>query len=86
MLNRILEFSLANRFLVIIIALVVVGIGIRSMFKLPIDAVPDADGNIEVPVMTDASRIKINFIPEVNETISVGPISVKACAEPGRCI
>jgi len=53
MLNRILEFSLANRFLVIILALVVVGIGIRSMLKLPIDAVPDVTPN-QVQILTNS--------------------------------
>ncbi len=53
MLNRILEFSLANRFLIIIIALVVVGIGIRSMLKLPIDAVPDVTPN-QVQILTNS--------------------------------
>lgn len=53
MLNRILEFSLANRFLIIIIALVVVGFGIRSMLKLPIDAVPDVTPN-QVQILTNS--------------------------------
>lgn len=53
MLNRILEFSLANRFLIIIIALVVVGIGVRSMLQLPIDAVPDVTPN-QVQILTNS--------------------------------
>jgi len=53
MLNRILEFSLANRFLIIVIALVVVGLGIRSMLKLPIDAVPDVTPN-QVQILTNS--------------------------------
>ncbi len=53
MLNRILEFSLANRFLIIILALVVVGIGLRSMLKLPIDAVPDVTPN-QVQILTNS--------------------------------
>ena len=53
MLNRILEFSLANRFLIIIIALVIAGIGIRSILILPIDAVPDVTPN-QVQILTNS--------------------------------
>jgi len=53
MLNRILEFSLANRFLIIIIALVIAGFGIRSILTLPIDAVPDVTPN-QVQILTNS--------------------------------
>jgi len=53
MLNKILEFSLANRFLIIVLTLVVIGIGIRSMLKLPIDAVPDVTPN-QVQILTNS--------------------------------
>jgi len=53
MLNSILEFSLKNRFLIIVFALVVIGIGVRSMYKLPIDAVPDVTPN-QVQILTNA--------------------------------
>lgn len=56
MLNRILEFSLANRFLIIVITLVVVGIGIRSMLNLPIDAVPDVTPN-QVQILTNSPAL-----------------------------
>jgi cobalt-zinc-cadmium resistance protein CzcA len=53
MLNRILEFSLANRFLIIIIALVIAGLGIRSILILPIGAVPDVTPN-QVQILTNS--------------------------------
>lgn len=53
MLNRILEFSLANRFLIIIITLVIAGLGIRSILILPIDAVPDVTPN-QVQILTNS--------------------------------
>jgi heavy metal efflux system protein len=45
MLERIFEFSLRNRFLVLIFAAVLIGIGIESLRQLPIDAVPDVTPN-----------------------------------------
>ena len=53
MLNRILEFSLGNRFLIIVFTLVIIGIGVRAMFQLPIDAVPDVTPN-QVQILTNA--------------------------------
>ncbi len=53
MLNKIFEFSLANRFLIIILSLVIVGLGIWSMLKLPIDAVPDVTPN-QVQILTNS--------------------------------
>ncbi len=53
MLNRILEFSLNNRFLILVIALLIAGIGVMSMLSLPIDAVPDVTPN-QVQILTNA--------------------------------
>ena len=41
MIDRILEFSLRNRLLVILLSLGVIGGGILSLSRLPIDAFPD---------------------------------------------
>jgi heavy metal efflux system protein len=56
MLNRIFEFSLRNRFLTIVLTLVIVGVGIRSMLLLPIDAVPDVTPN-QVQILTTAPSL-----------------------------
>ncbi|GIW46158.1 MAG: cation transporter [Deltaproteobacteria bacterium] len=53
MLNGVLEFSLRNRFLIIVLTLLVIGIGIRSILHLPIDAVPDVTPN-QVQILTNA--------------------------------
>lgn len=53
MLNKILEFCLVNRFLVIVFTIVVVAIGIRAMLSLPIDAVPDVTPN-QVQILTNS--------------------------------
>ena len=52
-MHRIVEFSLQNRFLIIVLALLLVGIGIYDMQRLPIDAVPDITPN-QVLIITRA--------------------------------
>jgi cobalt-zinc-cadmium resistance protein CzcA len=53
MLNRLFEFSLRNRFLIFVFAGLLVGIGIYSLGRLPIDAVPDVTPN-QVQILTNA--------------------------------
>lgn len=45
MLERILRFSIYNRLLVILLTLVAAGVGVYSLTRLPIDAVPDITNN-----------------------------------------
>jgi len=45
MLERVLKFSIQNRWLVIVLTVMVVAVGIRSLGHLPIDAVPDITNN-----------------------------------------
>ena len=52
-MHRIIDFSLRNKFLIIVMTLVMVGVGVRSMLRLPIDAVPDVTPN-QVLVLTQA--------------------------------
>ena len=53
MINRIIDFSLNNRLLVLIGWLLIVGMGLDSLQKLPIDAVPDVT-NVQVQVLTNS--------------------------------
>lgn len=53
MLERIFAFSLRNRFLTLVFVLLIVGIGIRSLQQLPIDAVPDVTPN-QVQILTNS--------------------------------
>jgi cobalt-zinc-cadmium resistance protein CzcA len=62
MLAHILEWSLRNRFLVIVFALLIVGVGVYSLQRLPIDALPDITTN-QVQVLT--------------RTASIGPVEVE---------
>src|SRR5579884_2879082 len=52
-MHRIVEFSLRNRFLIIVLTLLLIGVGIYSMQRLPIDAVPDITPN-QVLILTRA--------------------------------
>ena len=52
MINRLIEWSLRNRFIVAIAVLFLVGWGIRSVFSTPVDAIPDLSEN-QVIVFAD---------------------------------
>jgi len=56
MIERILEWSLKNRVMVIIASLVLVAGGLTAMAKLPIDAVPDVT-NVQVQVLTSSPAL-----------------------------
>ncbi len=55
-MHRLVEFSLHNRFLILVMALVVVGVGLWSMLALPVDAVPDITPN-QVLILTSAGGL-----------------------------
>lgn len=52
MINRIIEWSLRNRFLVVCATLIVIGWGIRAVYLTPVDAIPDLSEN-QVIVFAD---------------------------------
>jgi cobalt-zinc-cadmium resistance protein CzcA len=56
MLTRLIEFSLSNRFLVLILTLLMAGVGLNSALHLPIDAVPDMT-NTQVTVVTEGGPL-----------------------------
>jgi Cu(I)/Ag(I) efflux system membrane protein CusA/SilA len=45
MINRIIEWSLRNRFLVVCGAVLVAGFGVRALYQTPVDAIPDLSEN-----------------------------------------
>ena len=45
MIQRIIEWSLKNRFLVLCGALMLIVLGVRAVFKTPVDAIPDLTEN-----------------------------------------
>jgi Cu(I)/Ag(I) efflux system membrane protein CusA/SilA len=52
MINRIIEWSLRNRFLVFCGVALLIGFGIRAVFQTPVDAIPDLSEN-QVVVFAD---------------------------------
>jgi cobalt-zinc-cadmium resistance protein CzcA len=76
MLNRLLEFSLRQRVFVLLATLVLVGIGIWSALRLPIDAVPDITNvqvqiNTEVPALAPEEIEKLVTFPIENEMAGI---------------
>jgi len=56
MIKRLIDFSLDNRFLVLVLWLLVVALGINALAKLPIDAVPDVT-NVQVQILTNSAGL-----------------------------
>ena len=52
MINRLIEWSLKNRFLVACATLAVIACGIRAIYRTPVDAIPDLSEN-QVIVFAD---------------------------------
>src|SRR5262245_20707525 len=52
MLERVLHFSIRNRWLIVLFTTIVAGVGVYSFKRLPIDAVPDITNNqVQINVM-----------------------------------
>ncbi len=77
MINRLIDFSLDNRFLVIILWLLIVGIGIKSIQELPVDAVPDVT-NVQVQVLTNSPGLA----PEEVERFITFPVETAMSGLP----
>ena len=69
MLDKVLEFSIRQRLFVLLATLVLVGIGVVSALKLPIDAVPDVT-NTQVQVNTAVNALA----PEEIEKLVTFPL------------
>jgi len=78
MLNRLLEFSVRQRVFVLLATVVLVGIGVYSALRLPIDAVPDIT-NVQVQVNTSVPALA----PEEIEKLVTFPIENEMAGIPG---
>ena len=78
MLSKLLEFSVRQRVFVLFATLVLVGIGIYSALRLPIDAVPDIT-NVQVQVNTSVPALA----PEEIEKLVTFPIENEMAGIPG---
>ncbi|WP_153558068.1 efflux RND transporter permease subunit [Roseimaritima sediminicola] len=56
MVNALIDFSLNNRFIVILLSLAILGIGGLAVATIPLDAVPDLT-NVQVQVLTDSPAL-----------------------------
>ncbi|MFD1095516.1 CusA/CzcA family heavy metal efflux RND transporter [Salegentibacter chungangensis] len=56
MINKIIDFSINNKFIVGLLTVVLIGVGIWSMTEVPVDAQPDITNN-QVQVITQAPNL-----------------------------
>src|SRR5262245_40167927 len=78
MLNRLLEFSVRQRVFVVLATVLLIGVGIWSGLRLPIDAVPDIT-NVQVQVNTAVPALA----PEEVEKLVTFPIENEMAGIPG---
>lgn len=78
MLSRVFEFSLRNRFLILVFAGLVVSVGVYSLGRLPIDAVPDVTPN-QVQILTNSPGLG----PVEVERLITFPVETAMSGLPG---
>lgn len=78
MLDRILEFSVRQRAFVALATLILIGVGVWSALRLPIDAQPDIT-NVQVQVNTAVPA----FAPEEIEQLVTFPLENELAGIPG---
>jgi cobalt-zinc-cadmium resistance protein CzcA len=92
MINGLIRFSVSQRLLVLLMVALMIGAGVYSLIKLPIDAVPDVT-NVQVQVLTAAPSLapleierQITFpvevamsgLPDIDEIRSVSKFGLSA--------
>ena len=77
MIRRIIDASLDNRFLVLVLWLLVVAVGWNALLKLPIDAVPDVT-NVQVQILTNSPGLA----PEEVEKLITFPVETAMSGLP----
>jgi len=78
MINKIIDFSINNKFIVGILTVVLIGAGIWSMLQVPIDAQPDITNN-QVQVITQAPNLGTEDI----EQFVTYPVEIAMSNIPG---
>ena len=78
MIEKIINFSLKNKLIIILFTLSITGFGIFAMFNLPVGAVPDITNN-QVQVITTTSNLSTQ---EVEQYITA-PIELEMANLPG---
>ena len=77
MINRIISFSIKNKFIISLLILALVGWGTYSLMKLPIDAIPDITNN-QVQVISLAPSLAVQEV----ESFITAPIEVAVANIP----
>ena len=82
MIDKILEISLRQRAFVLLAAFALLGVGLWSGSRLPIDAVPDITG-VQVQINTEVPALAA----EESERLVTRPIEIEMAGLPGlkRC-
>ena len=78
MLNKILEFSLNNKLIVILFTSTVALFGLYAVFKIPVGAVPDITNN-QVQVITTSGILSTQEI----EQFITAPVEMEMANLPG---
>ena len=78
MIEKLIDFALGNRLLVVVLVLLVMGAGYRSYTQLPVDAFPDVSPNL-VQVFT----ITEGLAPEEIERYVTYPVEASMTGLPG---
>jgi cobalt-zinc-cadmium resistance protein CzcA len=78
MISRVLEFALRQRVLVLLATALLIGFGVWSATRLPIDAVPDIT-NAQVQINTEVSALA----PEEIERLVTFPLETELSGVPG---
>ncbi|NQT26438.1 efflux RND transporter permease subunit [candidate division KSB1 bacterium] len=77
MINRLIEYAIQNRVIIIILTLILFGLGIKSFIDLPVDVYPDLNAPV-VNIMTESH----GTAPEDVETLITFPVESAMRALP----
>ena len=78
MINKIIDFSINNKFIIGLLTVVLIGAGIWSIFQVPVDAQPDITNN-QVQVITQAPNLGTEDI----EQFVTYPVEIAMSNLPG---
>ncbi|HJL62872.1 MAG TPA: efflux RND transporter permease subunit, partial [Candidatus Marinimicrobia bacterium] len=77
-MNKIIEFSLKNRIYIILFFIICFGYGVRTIFRIPVDAFPDT-----TPIQVQINAVAPNLNPsEIEQQITL-PIELSISGLPG---
>lgn len=78
MINQIINFSIRNKLLIVLMTVSIIAFGLWSITKIPLDAVPDITNN-QVQVITQAPNLSTEDI----ETFVTTPVEIAMSNLPG---